>query len=331
MTMKTFNSRRRVLIGALAAVALSSLPAAAQTPDKVNVGVFPISSSLPYFVAIDLGYFKELNIEPETIKLMGGPPNVAALITNQIEVSAVLVTLEGLNADIKKPGVAMYIAMHSQTEKYRMEQFVVREGLVDKVKTLKDFKGLKLFSSPGPANLNTAKGILAKNGLKDGDYTIDQLDQGQHVNALKAGTFDGGYTLEPSGTIITNVGAGKTVEAGVIAKYILGAPDADAFAAGCAFTTDFIEKRPDVAKRFAAAWAKAIVYINEHPDEARKHLAKNTMTPDNLVDTIPLLGYIMTKDMSPKQLGYLQKFADFGNEIGVVPEKIDVKKYLKSF
>ena len=44
-----------------------------------------------------------------------------------------------------------------------------------------------------------------------------------------------------------------------------------------------------------------------------------------------MLGYIMTKDMSPKQLGYLQKFADFGTQIGVVPEKIDVKKFLKSF
>lgn len=329
--MKTFNRRRRVLVGALAALALSSLPAAAQTPDKVKVGVFPISSSLPYFVAIDLGYFKDLNIEPETIKLMGGPPNVAALITSQIEVSAVLVTLEGLNADVKKPGVAMYIAMHSQNAKYKMEQFVVREGLVDKVKTLKDFKGLKLMSAPGPANLNTAKGILAKNGLKEGDYTIDQLDMGQHVNALKAGTFDGGYTLEPSATIMQNIGAGKVVEAGVIAKYILGNPMADAYAAGCAFTTEFIEKRPDVAKRFAAGWAKAIVYINEHPAEAQKHLAKNTMTPDNVVDTVPPLGYIMTKDMSPKQLEYLQKLSDFGTDIGVVPEKIDVKKYLKSF
>lgn len=329
--MKTFNRRRRVLVGALAALALSSLPAAAQTPDKVKVGVFPISSSLPYFVAIDLGYFKDLNIEPETIKLMGGPPNVAALITNQIEVSAVLVTLEGLNADVKKPGVAMYIAMHSQNAKYKMEQFVVREGLVDKVKTLKDFKGLKLMSAPGPANLNTAKGILAKNGLKEGDYTIDQLDMGQHVNTLKAGTFDGGYTLEPSATIMQNIGAGKVVEAGVIAKYILGNPMADAYAAGCAFTTEFIEKRPDVAKRFAAGWAKAIVYINEHPAEAQKHLAKNTMTPDNVVDTVPPLGYIMTKDMSPKQLEYLQKLSDFGTDIGVVPEKIDVKKYLKSF
>src|SRR6201996_503907 len=152
------------LAGATFAASLAT-PAKAD-PDKVKVGVFPISSSLPYFVAIELGYFKDLNIEPETSVLMGGPPNVAALITNQIEVSAVLVTLEGLNADVKKPGVAKYIAMHSQTATYKMEQFVVRSGLADKVKTLADFKGLKLMSAPGPANVNTAKGILAKVGLK---------------------------------------------------------------------------------------------------------------------------------------------------------------------
>jgi NitT/TauT family transport system substrate-binding protein len=329
---KFASTRRQIVVGGLAAATVAGFSRnASAAVDKVKVGVFPISSSLPYYIAIDLGYFKELNIEPETTKLMGGPPNVAALITNQIEVSAVLVTLEGLNADVKKQGVAMYIAMHSQNEHYKMEQFVVREGLADKVKTLKDFKGLKLMSAPGPANLNTAKGILAKVGLKDGDYTIDQLDMGQHVNAMKAGTFDGGYTLEPSATIMHKIGAAKTVEAGVIAKYILGDPMADAFAAGCALTTDFITKRPDVAKRFAAAWAKAIVYIKANPAAAQKHLAKNTMTPADLVDVVPPLGYIMTKDMSPKQLGYLQTFTDFGNSIGVVPEKMDVTKYLKSF
>jgi len=321
--------RRSLLAAITCAAAIVTTPAVAQ--DKVKVGVFPISSSLPYFVAIELGYFKSLNIEPETIKLMGGPLNVAGLMTNQIEVSIVLVTLEGLNANVKKPGVAMYIAMHSQTPIYRMEQFVVREGLADKVKSLKDFKGLKLMSAPGPANVATAKGVLAKNGLKDGDFTIDQLDMGQHVNAMKAGTFDGGYTLEPSATIMKDLGVARTVEAGVISKYILGDEKADAFAAGCAFTTDFIEKRPDVARRFAKGWEMAVDYIRKNPEDARKYLAKNTLTPDNVVDTVPMLGYLMTKDMSPKQIEYLQTFADFGTEIGVVPEKVDVKKYLKSY
>src|ERR1700738_2575405 len=144
-------------IGAVAALALSMAgPGRAAAQDKVSVGAFPVSSSLPYFVALERGFFKEQNVEPEMTRLMGGPPNVAGLITNQIEVSAVLVTLEGLNANVKKPGVAMYIAMHSQNAKYKMEQFVA--GKNSGIKTLADFKGKKLLSSPGPANLNTAKG-----------------------------------------------------------------------------------------------------------------------------------------------------------------------------
>ena len=71
------SDRWRALPGAVAAAdgRRWRLPAAAQ--DKVKVGVFPVSSSLPYFVALERGFFKEQNIEPETIRLIGGPPNVA--------------------------------------------------------------------------------------------------------------------------------------------------------------------------------------------------------------------------------------------------------------
>ncbi len=117
----------------------------------------------------------------------------------------------------------------------------------------------------------------------------------------------------------------------MISKYILGDEAADAYAAGCAMTSDFIQKRPEVARRFAAAWRKAIDFINRNPDEARKYLAKNTFTPDNVVDMVPMLGYVMVSDMTPRQIGDLQKFADFGNSIGVVPEKLDVTKVLQKF
>src|SRR6202048_2003712 len=261
-------------IGAVAALALSMAgPGRAAAQDKVSVGAFPVSSSLPYFVALEQGFFKEQNIEPEMTKLMGGPANVAAMITNQIEVSAVLVTLEGLNANIKKPGVAMYISLNSQTPVWKMEQFVVRNNF--KADRISDLKGARLMSAPGPANLNTAKAVLAKFGLKDGDYPIDQLDMSQHVNAMTAGTFDGGYTLEPNASMMIKAGVARSIDVGVISKYILGDEKADAYAAGCAVTSDFVQKRPDVARRFASAWAKAIDFINKNPDQARKHLAKN--------------------------------------------------------
>src|SRR5947209_4663845 len=212
MKWMTKTTAALVLLTSLATLPASSR-AQEKLQDKVSVGVFPVSSSLPYFVALERGFFKEQNIEPEMTKLMGGPPNVAAMMTNQIEVSAVLVTLEGLNANVKKPGVAMYIALNSQTKVWKMEQFVVRTGFP--ANSIAELKGAKLLSAPGPANLNTAKAVLAKNGLKEGDYTIDQLDMGQHVNAMTAGTFDGGYTLEPNASMMIKAGVARSLEAGV--------------------------------------------------------------------------------------------------------------------
>ena len=304
-----------------------TLPAAAQ--DKVTVGVFPVSSSLPFFVARDRGYFKEENIEPEMVKLMGGPPNVAAMMTGQIEASAVLVTIEGMNANLKKPGVAKYIGVHVQNKASQMEQFVVRTN--SPAKTLADLKGMKLMSAQGPSNMTAAKAVLAAVGLKEGDYTIDQLDIAQHVNVMTSGTFDGGYTLEPNASTMRKLGVARTLESGVIAKYILGSDDAEAFAAGCALTSDFISKRPEVAKRFAAAWEKALNFINQHPDEARQYLAKNTFTPEDVVDTVPMLKYVMAKDLTPKQKEQFQKFIDFSASVGTLPEKVDITKYLQVF
>ena len=308
---------------------LMLLAGSASAQDKVKVGVFPVSSTLPYFVAVERGFFKEQNIEPEMIRLIGGPPNVAAMITNQIDASAVLVTIEGMNANIKKPGVAMYIAINSQNKTYQMEQFVVRKGY--NATALKDLKGAKIMSAPGPANVTMAKAVLAAVGLKEGDYSIDQLDMAQHVNAMTAGTFDAGYTLEPNASTMRKLGVATTVEAGLISHYILGDSNANAFAAGCAITSDFIKSRPDVAKRFTAAWEKATRSVNENLPEARKYLVKNTFTPEDVVDTVPMVRYFIAKDLTAKEKAEFQKFIDFSVQTGTLEQKIDVTKYLQVF
>jgi NitT/TauT family transport system substrate-binding protein len=319
---------RRHLMAVLAgSLICASAPALGQ--DKVKVGVFPVSSTLPYFVALERGFFKEQNIEPEMVRLIGGPPNVAALITNQIDASAVLVTIEGMNANLKKPGVAMYISVNSQNKTYQMEQFVVRTG--HPAKSLAELKGAKIMSAPGPANVTMAKAALAAVGLKEGDYTIDQLDMAQHVNVMQAGTFDAGYTLEPNASTMRKMGIARTIEAGVIARYVLGDPEANAFVGGCALSSDFIKSRPEVAKRFTAAWKKAVELINSNPQEARKHLVKNTFTPEDVVDSVPMIRYFMAADLTAKDKADFQKFIDFSTQTGTLPEKVDVTKYLQAF
>ncbi len=319
---------RPALAYAAAAVLSLAALASAQAADKVKVGVFPVTSGLPYFVALERGYFKDAGIDAEMVRLIGGPALVSAMITNSIDVAANLVTIEGMNANLKKPGLVNYVSINSQNKKYKMETIVVRKGY--KADKISDLKGAKIMSAPGPANMVMARAVLAANGLKKGEYQLDQLAMPQHVTAMKAGTYDAGYTLEPAVTIMENQGSAKALEAGVIATYILGSDDAEAWVAGTALTGEFLAKRPEVAKRFTQAWARALADIGKDPS-VRKHLVKNTFTPEAIAPTVPLVNFTMVKDMSAQDKAEFQQFIDFVVDNKVISGKIDVTKYMKVF
>jgi NitT/TauT family transport system substrate-binding protein len=41
--------------------------------------------------------------------------------------------------------------------------------------------------------------------------------------------------------------------------------------------------------RFANVWKGPSIFVNENPQEARKYLAKNPLTPEDVVDTVPMV------------------------------------------
>lgn len=322
-------SRRWLFTGAAAILAMTAAGRALAL-DKVKVGVFPVVSALPYYVAVERGFFREAGIETEAVKLMGGPPIVAAMITGDLDATSNLVTLEGMNANLKKPGVVTYLSFNAQSKAHPMEQFVAKAGL--ELASLKDLAGakkpLKVMSAPGPGNLVPARAILSKLGLKEGsDFLVTELAQNLHVEAMKAGTFDLGYTLEPTATQMNRMGAAKTVEAGVIARYILGREDASAWAAGGALTQRFIDQRPDVARRYAVAWRRAIEAIATDPT-TRAYLKGNTLTPADITDIVPLPGFAMADAMSDQDRRDLQTFVDFATERGILTAKVVVPKFV---
>jgi NitT/TauT family transport system substrate-binding protein len=324
-------NRRNIFSLALAASiavlgpVLTTQPAAAT--DKIKVGVFLSSSALPYFIAINRGYFKDVDIEVETIPLATHPLIVQSLVTGAIDIGTNLVTLEGANINARRPDTLSYISLNGQNAKYITEQFVVKAS--SEAKSLKDLKGMKLFSAPGPANLGAAKAVLKAVGLEENtDYTIQEQQLGVQLGALQAGTFDGGYTLEPIASMMIAQNIGKRVEAGVIATYLLGNKDADAFAAGCALSNAFIKERPDVAKRFAQAWARGFKDATNDPS-AREYLAQDMKVPPTLSATVPLARFLLAKDMTPADIENFQKFVDIGTDLGVVNGKVDVKTMLK--
>lgn len=314
-------------IVALAVALLAAAPAWAA--DKVTVAFGKSSNAMPYFVAVEKGFFEKNGIEIEPVVISVNSMLQSSLIANQVDVSVGLLAVEGMTGNLAKPGAVNYIALNAQNATHRMEQFVARKDFP--AKTIADFKGAKLATAPGIGNVAIAKAALAEAGLKEGDYTLDQLEVAQHINVLISGQYDGAFTLEPGGTMINEKGIGRTVMAGVIAKTILGDPEASAYVSGTAISEKFLSERREVAARFAKAWGEAIAFIESNPDEARKTLVGNTPIAEDIVPKLPIIDFTMVSDLSDKDKANLQAYIDFAVKIGAVKSAIDVKPFLVAF
>ncbi|UFN47320.1 ABC transporter substrate-binding protein [Roseomonas sp. OT10] len=319
---------RRPLLATLPALALPFLARGAQAADAMKVAVFNVSSALPFYVAQERGLFAEQGLAVTAVPLQTAPLIVQALVSGDVDAAANLVTLEGANINARRAGTAVYISLNGQNAQYQMEQFIVRPNWQGT--TLRDLKGARIVSAPGPANLSAARAVLASVGLKEGtDYTITEQQMGVHVGALAAGTFDAAYTLEPQATIAERQGVARRLEAGVIATHLIGRPGANAWAAGTALPQRLLDAKPDVARRFAAAWAKACQVAREDAS-ARELLVRFMNTSAELAPTIPLVNFRMVRDLSGQDVADFQKFVDLAVAQGVVREKIDVKTFLRA-
>ncbi|MDR7095614.1 ABC transporter substrate-binding protein [Hydrogenophaga laconesensis] len=320
----------------LAAKALATLTLCAallphaQAADRVRVGVFPSSAALPFYIAQNRGFFKAAGLEVEEVPMTSHPLTVQAIVAGNIDGAVNLVTLEGANMESRRAKTLKYLSLNGQNSAHVIEQFVVKANLP--AKSLKDFKGgIKLFSAPGPANIGAARAVLKKLGLVEGtDFTIQEQPINMHASVLQAGTFDGGYTLEPAATIMVAQKVGKRVETGVIATHLLGNKNASAFAAGAVLADKFVSERPDVAKRFADAWARGVKEA-QSDSSTRGYLIAGMKVPPELAATVPLPRIVMAADLSPADVADFQKFLDLGVEFGVIKDKVDAKALLKAF
>jgi NitT/TauT family transport system substrate-binding protein len=325
--MRAFRFKS-VLIGAALAAGLCASPAQAQ--DKVKMGLFIASSAMPFFIAADRGYFKAENLEVEGIPLATHPLIVQGLVTGDLDTASNLLSLEGANINVLRPGTANYFSINCQNTKYQLEAFVVSAKNTT-IRTLKDLKGQRIMVAPGPGNLFVAKGVLKAIGFEEGrDYTMQEQPMAQHIPGIQSGQFESAYTLEPIVSMLEHRKIGRKLESGVIATHMLGRPDACAVLAGGVMSDRFLKQRPQVAERFARAWAKALKDGNDDP-KARDLLSKHMNTAAEIAQTVPLSRYHMVRDLSAAQIADFQKLVDMATDAGLVKSKIDVKTFMKRY
>ena len=318
------GSRRRLLQGGAAAVTLGALGAGrprAQTAPKIRIGYWPVAAGLPFFAAVEKGYFKEAGLEVEALKFAGAQQVMEAMLSGRSDGSSNGTGSANLGiGEIAQPGLFKIFCTNPSNAKFVLDEFIVPKD--SPVKTVADLKGKKVGSGPGIQNVTLCKTMLERAGASGA--TVTELPIAQHVASLVAGQVDACYTLEPTGTVGRMNGTTRVLEAGVVAKYILGDPMAPWHGGAASLTSEFIKKNPEATKKFVAAYARGVALVRSAPNEARQYLKGYTAIEGALTNEVPLASYMLYSEFKPSDVAYFQKFYDLFTEKGIFDKKVPV-------
>jgi NitT/TauT family transport system substrate-binding protein len=238
---------------------IASTFAHAADPIPVRVGLAAASSDVGFFIADKKGYFKEEGLAVTFVNFDSGAKMVAPLGAGQLEVGAGSPSAGLYNAVTRGISIKIVADKGSTPPGYGFQPLLVRKDLVDsgRYKSLKDLKGMKIAgSAPGSGSTSTLNEALKKGGLKYSDVERIFLGFPQHVAALQNKAVDAAMTTEPSAT--------KAIQSGAAVR-IMG--DDEIYPnhqlAVVLYSSDFIKKNPDAAKRFMRAYLRAVRVYND--------------------------------------------------------------------
>ena len=316
---------RRSVLQAASALAVGSLAAPslalAQSGPKIRIGYWPIAAGLPFYAAIERGYFKEAGLNVEPLRFAAAQQVMEAVLADRSDGTANGTGSANIAiGELAAPGTFKIFCANPSNVKNVLDEVIV--PVASTAKTMADLKGKRIGCGPGIQNITLAKTILERGGATG--TTVVELPIGQHVAALAAGQLDGCYTLEPTGTIGRMNGTTRVLEAGVISKYVLGDPMAPWFGGSASLSSTFIKKHPEEAKKFIAAYAKGVNYVRNNNVEARQYLKGYTAIEGALTAEVPLAAYMMHNEFKPADIAHFQKFFDLFSEKGIFSSRLMV-------
>jgi NitT/TauT family transport system substrate-binding protein len=272
-------------------------------------------------VAEKKGYFQDAGLDVEVVKFASPNQVAEALIAGRLQGTGngVASGVLGLS-EITSPGLFKIIAANPSNVDHKLDQIVV--GKNSSIQSVADLNGKKFATGPGAQNMAIAQAILESAGVSNPQ--IQQLEIRQHVAAIESGQIDAAYTLEPTGTVSEVKGLTRTLENGVVSKYILGDAKAPWFGGAAALSSKFIEQYPATTQAYIEAYRRAVQDIRDQPDEVRQYMTGYTAIEGDLVQKVPLVGYTMYDEFTPEDAAYFQKFFDFMTDKQVFEKPVDV-------
>jgi NitT/TauT family transport system substrate-binding protein len=261
--------KRQLLAVALFALYLSmSTDVPAKDIVRVSHSAISISQGLLWMVQ-DAGMFQKYNLEPQIIYVAGAPPNVAALLSGDLDFAlvagpaSVAATLEGAD-------VAVLMSFMNTMD----HAFFATSG----IKTPAEVKAKKIgISRPGSSDDYGVRILLRKWNL-DPDKDVALLTIGgqpTRLSAMQAGRIDGSLFQLPTTAAARKAGLNELAFLGDLGIEYLGT--------AAVATRSTIIKKPDLVQRFVKAFVEGIAYLKTNKEASIKSIAKFTKVSDRAV------------------------------------------------
>ena len=239
------------------------LPAvAAETQsEKLRVAISSISTSqVNVWVPLDAGFFKKHGLDVELVYISGAPVGAAALMSGEVAISQGGVT-GSINSNLKGSGT--YIILGGA------DRFPYQLVVPASIKQISDLKGKRFaVSRIGSADHTATMFVMPKLGIQpDREMNIVQVGSvPSRYAALVSGSVQGALLIPP-----------ETVKAKELGfRVIANFAEIDiAYQQNGVYTTrNFINKRPDLLRRFATAYSEGNHFIHTNPEGSQKIMRK---------------------------------------------------------
>ena len=247
----------RLLIAALAfGAALLTRAADAQ---ELTIGTIGASSDAPFFIADANGYFAEQGLKVTFVRFDSAAKAVPSLGSGEVDVGSGATSAGLYNAVKRGIGIKIVSDKARNSKGYGFQAIMARTDLIDsgKIKSLKDFKGLKVaMSANGNAENAFMNYALVQNGLSYSDIDPVFLGFPNQIAAYANKAIDASLTVEPTVSELLKLGTAKKL---VSADEIF--PDYQT--AAVYYSPKFMHDRPEVAKKFMIALVKGMRFYDD--------------------------------------------------------------------
>jgi len=259
----------KILRHALALAVLA--PSAALALDKVTYQLdwLPGGDKSPIYICVQQGFCEEAGIEVEIEPGRGSSEAITKLATGTSDIgSAGLGALMAAAATEDVPVTAVMSIFNTGPHAF----YTTKDQGIE---TLTDVAGMKIATSPFTASNVYLPLVLADNGMAMEDIELTKADPGALGPMLMTGQQNAIIAW------LTDV-TRYTAQAEEAGKEIVVLPWADAglelYSASLVASDAFLEERPEVAKRFIAAFKKSVEFAQADPVKAGESVA--AMVPE---------------------------------------------------